>query len=102
MIATVVEMEWSPFPEGTRHGKECPGTKDWLMPNNYTVIAAALGGEPGESAFALVAPEPETIVKKDKRDKRDKQDKKSRDQLDEETAQEEAQGDDGSTQEPRR
>ncbi|PWN01913.1 hypothetical protein DJ010_15300 [Nocardioides silvaticus] len=106
-IATVVQMEWSPFPEGTRHGKECPGTKDWLMPGDYTVTAAALGGEPGESAFTLAAPEREKIVKKtkkderDERDKQDERDRKSRNQLDEETAQEEAQGaQDG--EEPRR
>ncbi len=61
-IATVVEMEWTPYPQGTRRGKECPGTKNWLMPNGFTVTAAALGGEPGESDFELVSPTPETVT----------------------------------------
>jgi hypothetical protein len=110
LIATVVEMEWSPFPEGTRHGKECPGTKDWLLPDDYRVVAAALGGEPGESSFTLAEPEPETIVKEPKKSEKDeksekserdrKRDRESGEQLEDETAQEEAQG--GQGEEPRR
>lgn len=106
-IATVVEMEWTPYPQGTRRGKECPGTKDWLMPNRFTVTAAALGGEPGESDFDLASPTPETVtVTPNPKKNRKGQDG---DQLQEESAQEEAQGDqpeqqasDRSTDEPRR
>jgi hypothetical protein len=110
IIATVVEMTWTPYPQG-RKGAECPGTDEWLMPGELTATAAALGGEPAESDFELDAPATETITvspdpKKKRKGKRAEDDT---DQLEEETAQEEAQGDDAqqqpsdrSTDEPRR
>jgi hypothetical protein len=107
VVATVVQMTWTPYPQG-RKGAECPGTDDWLLPGGFTVTAAALGGEPGESDFVLAAPVAETTtITPDP--KGDRKGKRGDDQLDEETAQDEAQGDDAqqqpsdrSTDEPRR
>lgn len=81
VIATVVPMEWTPYPQGTRHGRECPGTRTWLMPADYEVTAAALGGEPTTSDFALVSPTPETITASPdpKKREQDKADRKKRD-----------------------
>ena len=113
VVATLVEMTWTPYPQG-RKGAECPGTDDWLMPGSFTATAAALGGEPAESDFVLASPTPETItVTPDpKGDRKGKRGDKGRDGLEDETAQEEAQGDqtagpdhqasDRSTDEPRR
>jgi hypothetical protein len=107
VIATVVPMTWTPYPQG-RRGAECPGTDDWLMPGGFTITAAALGGEPAESAFELTSPAPETVTVTPDPKKKRKGDR-DRDQLKGETAQEEAQGDDEgrqasdrSTDEPRR
>ena len=109
VVATVVPMTWTPYPQG-RKGAECPGTDDWLMPGGFTITAAALGGEPAESDFALASPAPETVTVTPDPDKK-KKDRKGRDRdpLQGESAQEEAQGDqpeqqasDRSTDEPRR
>ena len=110
VVATVVEMTWTPYPQG-RRGAECPGTDEWLLPGDFTATAAALGGEPADSDFELLSPTPETVTvpadpDPDKQDRKGDQD---RDDLEGETAQEEAQGDqpgqqasDQSTDEPRR
>ncbi len=50
VVATVVEMTWTPYPQG-RRGAECPGTDEWLLPGDFTATAAALGGEPADSDF---------------------------------------------------
>ncbi|WP_141015280.1 hypothetical protein [Nocardioides sambongensis] len=52
-VATVVEMTWADARESDR---ECSGQAGWAMPGDYTVIAAALGGEPSETTFDLIAP----------------------------------------------
>ncbi len=108
VVATVVEMTWTPYPLG-RKGAECPGTDDWLMPGDFTVTAAALGGEPSESDFELVLPEAETTTMPPDPKKKDRKGKQDGDLLPGETAQEEAQGgqpderaSDRSTDEPRR
>lgn len=109
VVATVVPMTWTPFPVG-RRGAECPGTDDWLLPGRFTVTAAALGGEPAQSDFELVLPTPETttttLPPDPKQDRKNNEDSGS---LEQESAQEEAQGDqpeqqasDRSTNEPRR
>ena len=63
VVATVVQMTWSPFPVGKFVGKQCPGTRDWLRPGTFTASAAALGGEPAETDFVLTAPVAETITR---------------------------------------
>lgn len=99
VVATVVQMTWTPFPQG-RRGAECPGTDDWLMPGAFTAIAATLGGEPSESDFALASPTPETVTVSPDPKKQDRRGKRDRDGLEDETAQEEAQGDQSSDQQP--
>jgi hypothetical protein len=108
VVATVVEMTWTPYPQG-RRGAECPGTDEWLLPGDFTATAAALGGEPAESDFALLSPTPETVTVPADPDKQDRKGDQDRGDLEGETAQEEAQGDqprqqasDQSTDEPRR
>ncbi|KAA1428304.1 hypothetical protein [Nocardioides antri] len=57
VVATLVEMTWDAresTPDCTR--------RDWLFDGDYTVVAAALGGEPAESDFELVSPTPETVT----------------------------------------
>lgn len=52
-VATVVEMTWADARESDR---ECSDQADWVMPGDYTIVAAALGGEPSEATFDLVSP----------------------------------------------
>lgn len=108
VVATVVQMTWTPYPQG-RKGAECPGTDDWLMPGGFTATSAALGGEPAESDFVLASPTPETITVTPDPKKKDRKGQRDRDGLEDESAQEEAQGEqteqqasDRSTDEPRR
>lgn len=111
MVATVVEMQWIPHPVGTRRGHECPGADEWLLPNDYTVTAAALGGEPAETDFELTAPVRETIPPDPKGDRKGKRggDDRAQEQddqrQDDERQDDERQNDeptDTSTDEPRR
>ncbi|HYG92909.1 MAG TPA: hypothetical protein VD859_04910 [Nocardioides sp.] len=71
VVATVVEMTW--------HGREsdegCPGNTDWVMDGDYTIAAAALGGEPRATEFDLASPTPETIAPG--RGEKDEKDRKS-------------------------
>lgn len=63
VVATEVQMTWSPFPVGKFMGKQCPGTRDWLEPGTFTASTAALGGEPAQADFILASPVSETITK---------------------------------------
>lgn len=107
-VATLVTMDWLPYPDGKRRGYECPGTDDWLLPDEgFTITAAALGGEPAESDFDLASPPPETITRSPdpKGDRKgDRKGKRGDDSVEQGTAQEEAQGEqpsDRSTDEAR-
>lgn len=105
VVATVVPMTW----DARESDAECTKRRSWLLGGDFTVAAAALGGEPADSDFELVSPTPETTTSTPdpRRDRKGKQ--RDRGGLEGETAQEEAQGDqaeqqpsDRSTDEPRR
>ncbi len=57
-VATVVELTWNAREsnEGCRVGRA-----EWVRPGEFTIAAAALGGEPADAEFALAKPAPETI-----------------------------------------
>lgn len=59
VVATVVEMTWT---EAKESDPGCPAGSEWLPAGDYSVAAATLGGEPGETDFELVDPEPETVT----------------------------------------
>lgn len=59
VVATVVEMTWD---EAKESDPGCPGGSEWLPAGNYSVAAATLGGEPGETDFELEEPTPATIT----------------------------------------
>jgi len=109
MVATLVEMQWTPHPVGARRGRECPGADEWLLPDDYTVTTAALGGEPAETDFELTAPVAETKPPDPKGDRKgergDPAGDQQRDEQREEQRDEDERGDeptDTSTDEPRR
>lgn len=80
---TEVEVVWS----GRRSDDDCSRSTDYALPGWYHLEAAAVGGEPTDSSFELVAPTTPTITKgadgdEDKGDKSDKSDRdKPRDNL---------------------
>jgi hypothetical protein len=59
VVATVVELAWD-----TKESDEGCATRSahWLPAGDYTVAAAAIGGEPGQVDFELVDPTPETVT----------------------------------------
>ncbi len=58
-VATVVELTWR---EARESDDGCPKQTDWAGAGDYTIVAAALGGEPIETEFDLVDPTPETVT----------------------------------------
>ena len=58
VVATVVEMTW----DGRESDEECSKHREWVRWGDYTVAAAALGGEPSETTFELTKPAPETVT----------------------------------------
>jgi hypothetical protein len=58
VVATVVPMTW----DARESDADCTNRRSWLMGGNFTIAAAALGGEPAESDFELVSPTAETVT----------------------------------------
>ncbi|GAA3517257.1 hypothetical protein GCM10022263_01170 [Nocardioides daeguensis] len=58
-VPATVQVVWGEAREST---DGCTRRAGWAAPGDYTVAAAALGGEPGEMDFVLGAPAPETIL----------------------------------------
>lgn len=56
-VATVVELTWA---EARESNAGCTRRADWVLPGDFTIAAAALGGEPAEAEFTLVSPTAET------------------------------------------
>lgn len=56
-VATVVELTWDAKESAAR----CTRRTDWVWPGEYTIAAAALGGEPAEADFTLVRPAARTV-----------------------------------------
>ncbi|MBM9461061.1 hypothetical protein JK386_14260 [Nocardioides sp. zg-536] len=57
-VATEVALTWNARKSDAR----CSKRTDWLLPGDYTIAAAALGGEPTETEFALAKPAPRTVT----------------------------------------
>lgn len=57
-VATVVELSW----DAKESAEGCSRRTSWVMPGDYTLEAAALGGEPGSADFSLVKPAARTVV----------------------------------------
>jgi hypothetical protein len=58
VVATVVPMTWN----AKKSDEHCRADTDWLFPGDYTVAAAALGGEPAQQSFELVKPTSATVT----------------------------------------
>lgn len=58
-VPTTVQVVWG---EARESADGCTRRAGWAAPGDYTVVAAALGGEPAEADFVLSAPAPETIL----------------------------------------
>lgn len=56
-VATVVELTWNARESAPR----CSPRTAWVLPGDYTIAAAALGGEPAEAEFTLVRPAARTV-----------------------------------------
>lgn len=56
---TVVKVAWS----GRTSDGKCSSKAPYALPGNYRVIAAAIGSEPSDDSFAMVAPERAVVVK---------------------------------------
>lgn len=56
---TEVKVAWS----GRTSDGDCASTAAWALPGPYRVIAAAIGSEPSEDNFTLVAPKRPVVVK---------------------------------------
>lgn len=56
-VVTTVEMTWN----ARRSGPGCPHNPRWVLPGDFRVSTAALGGEPASEVFDLVKP-PRPIV----------------------------------------
>ncbi|QYJ03751.1 hypothetical protein KUV85_15700 [Nocardioides panacisoli] len=52
-VATELTITW----DARRSSPGCPDATEWVLPGEYVVTAAALGGEPREQALRLVAPQ---------------------------------------------
>lgn len=59
-LTTNVGVVWH---EAKRSGEDCTRLTDWAMPGWYHVTAAAVGGEPSDLQFELVAPAAATITR---------------------------------------
>jgi hypothetical protein len=103
VVATVVEMTWDARESDT----DCSTRREWLRrPGDFTIAAAALGGEPSETTFELTRPAPETVTvapdpEQDRDDRRgDRGDRGDRDSRDDrnEWRSEDAQGAGGDDQ----
>lgn len=57
-VTTSVTATWN----ARRSDVGCTRLTDWALPGYYYVAAAALGGEPADVQFRLVAPSPEVIT----------------------------------------
>ena len=57
-VATVVELTWK---DARESADGCTTGAGWVRPGDFTIAAAALGGEPGQAEFTLGSPAPETI-----------------------------------------
>lgn len=57
-VATVVQLTWKEAREST---DGCTDRGDWVGPGEFSIAAAALGGEPAEAEFRLGKPTAETI-----------------------------------------
>jgi hypothetical protein len=80
VVATVVQMTW----DARESDADCSKRRDWVRWGDFTIAAAALGGEPAETAFELTKPTPETVTippktDKDEQDRRDGDRRKQRD-----------------------
>lgn len=56
-VATVVELSWN----GKESADRCSKRTAWVGLGDYTIAAAALGGEPVEAEFTLVRPAARTV-----------------------------------------
>lgn len=56
-VGTAVRLTWN----ARESDDGCPRVTEWLLPGDYAITAAALGGEPSELAFTLASPAPETV-----------------------------------------
>lgn len=56
-VATVVELTWNAKESAAR----CSQRTAWVLPGDYTIAAASLGGEPAEADFTLVRPAARTV-----------------------------------------
>ncbi len=56
-VATVVELSWN----GKESAAGCSRRTAWVLPGDYTIAAASLGGEPAEAEFRLVRPAARTV-----------------------------------------
>ncbi|MFC5729005.1 MULTISPECIES: hypothetical protein [Nocardioides] len=56
-VPTVVRMTWN----ARESAEGCRRATRWVRAGDYTIAAAALGGEPTVADFALASPTPETI-----------------------------------------
>ncbi len=63
MVATLVQMTW----DSRESDSSCSHRRSWLLPADFTVAAAALGGEPADSDFTLATPPSKTIIKPPRR-----------------------------------
>lgn len=52
-VATVVPVTWD---EAKESDAKCSGRTDWVPAGDYTIAAAAIGGEPASAEFALLTP----------------------------------------------
>ncbi|GAA4814465.1 hypothetical protein ACFQ0K_06340 [Nocardioides caeni] len=57
-VATVVPLTW----DARESDQGCSGRTNWVMPGEFTIAAAALGGEPTVAEFALVSPSEDTTI----------------------------------------
>lgn len=75
-VATVVQLTWT---EARKSTEGCTAGAGWAMPGDFTISAAALGGEPAEAEFSLGKPVAETVQVTPKSDpKTTKKPKKSK------------------------
>jgi hypothetical protein len=80
VVDAPVEVTW----HARRSDATCSRFTDWAMPGYYHVKVAALGGEPTDVQFRLVAPEAPVVIKtvepkpEPKKDKKDKKKRKDR------------------------
>lgn len=57
-VTSSISLTWN----SRRSEEGCPGATDYAQAGDYTVAAAAIGGEPGESSFELSSPSPAVIT----------------------------------------